>query len=181
MFNKFSTSLLAMYLFLTGSSGSLSSWPYTEHPTMTFLLFLFTFSTVIYLMNLFIGLLNMAIVNYNKHEEFLLLKAQIIMEIELFYMSYSQRRHDKWFPDWIYYDMPVDEVRKLINAIDDHRTEFHSLPFISKRLRELVGIIEPTVKDYHELKQANNELKQQIKDIQELLNNLVKNLNASNK
>ncbi|CAB5378763.1 unnamed protein product [Rhizophagus irregularis] len=110
------------------------------------------------------------------------------MEIELFYMSYSQRRHDKWFPDWIYYDMPVDEVRKLINAIDDHRTEFHSLPFISKRLRELVGIIEPTVKDYHELKQANselkqvnNKLKQQIKDIQELLNNLVKNLNASNK
>ncbi|GBC53683.2 hypothetical protein GLOIN_2v1881038 [Rhizophagus irregularis DAOM 181602=DAOM 197198] len=188
MFNKFSTSLLAMYLFLTGDPGSLSSWSYVEQPTMTLLFFLFTFSTVIYLMNLFIGLLNMAIVNYNKHEEFLLLKAQIIMEIELFYMSYSQRRHDKWFPDWIYYDMPVDEVRKLINAIDDHRTEFHSLPFISKRLRELVGIIEPTVKDYHELKQANselkqanNELKQQIKDIQELLNNLVKNLNASNK
>ncbi|CAG8737878.1 5834_t:CDS:2, partial [Rhizophagus irregularis] len=38
---------------------------------------------------------------------------------------------------YAYYDMPVDEVRKLINAIDDHRTEFHSLPFISKRLREL--------------------------------------------
>ena len=28
-------------------------------------------------MNLFIGLLNMAIENYNKHEEFLLLKAQV--------------------------------------------------------------------------------------------------------
>ena len=44
---------------------------------MTFLLFLLTFFTVIYLMNLFIGLLNMAIENYNKDEEFLLLKAQV--------------------------------------------------------------------------------------------------------
>ena len=40
---------------------------------MTFLLFLFTFFTVIYLMNLFIGLLNIAIENYKKHEEFLLI------------------------------------------------------------------------------------------------------------
>jgi hypothetical protein len=34
-------------------------------------------------MDLFIGLLNMAIVNYNKHEEFLLLKAQV------FYLNFN--------------------------------------------------------------------------------------------
>ena len=45
---------------------------------MTFILFVFTFTTTIYLMNLFIGLLNMAIVNYDKDEEFLLLKAQVL-------------------------------------------------------------------------------------------------------
>ena len=44
---------------------------------MTLLLFVFTFFTVIYLMNLFIGLLSNAIEGYNKHEEFLLLKAQV--------------------------------------------------------------------------------------------------------
>ena len=44
---------------------------------MTFLLCMFTFTTAIYLMNLFIGLLNMVIANYNKDEEFLLLKARV--------------------------------------------------------------------------------------------------------
>ena len=44
---------------------------------MTILLFLFTFFTVIYLMNLFIGLLNIAIDDYNKYEEFLLKKAKV--------------------------------------------------------------------------------------------------------
>jgi uncharacterized protein involved in exopolysaccharide biosynthesis len=66
--------------------------------------------------------------------------------------------------------MPVDEVRKLINAIDDHRTEFNSLPFISKKLRKLVGISEPIDekksfdKLQHKLQQMNNELKQQMRD-----------------
>ena len=48
---------------------------------MTFLLFVFTFFTVIYLMNLFIGLLSNAIEDYNKNEEFLLLKAQVIFKL----------------------------------------------------------------------------------------------------
>jgi hypothetical protein len=77
-------------------------------------------------MNLFIGLLNLAIGDYNKEEEFLLQKAKvtifftllininfffinktlhfllkIIMEIELFYMLPYQRRNKKWFPDWM--------------------------------------------------------------------------------
>ena len=48
---------------------------------MTFLLFVFTFFTVIYLMNLFIGLLSDAIKDYNKYEEFLLLKAKVIYKL----------------------------------------------------------------------------------------------------
>ena len=48
---------------------------------MTFLLFVFTFSTVIYLMNLFIGLLNIAIEEYNKDEESLVMKAQVFIII----------------------------------------------------------------------------------------------------
>ena len=48
---------------------------------MSFLLVVFTFFTVIYLMNLFIGLLSNAIAGFNKHEEFLLLKAQVIFNL----------------------------------------------------------------------------------------------------
>ncbi|GBB88353.1 hypothetical protein RclHR1_14910001 [Rhizophagus clarus] len=122
LFNWFPTSLLAVYKLLTGDSGPLSSFTYREHSVMTILLVTFTFFTVIYLMNLFIGLLNLAIDDYNKEEEFLLQKAQIIMEIELFYMLQWQRNNKEWFPDWIYYEMPVTEIRKLINAIDNNQT-----------------------------------------------------------
>ena len=63
---------------ITGDPGSLSPWTFSENHTMTFLLVAFTFFTVIYLMNLFIGLLNLAIDDYNKEEEFLLQKARVI-------------------------------------------------------------------------------------------------------
>jgi len=148
LFNWFPTSLLAVYKIITGDSGSLSSWTFRENPTMTVLLVAFTFFTVIYLMNLFIGLLTSAIDDYNKEEEFLLQKAQIIMEIELFYMLPLQKRNNKeWFPEWIYYDMPVTEVRKLIDAIDNDKTEFnYYLPFISEKLRDLV-VIKDEIRD----------------------------------
>ena len=41
------------------------------------------FFAIIYLMNLFVGLLNMAIDDYNKYEESLILKAQVIFLFEL--------------------------------------------------------------------------------------------------
>ncbi|PKY57319.1 hypothetical protein RhiirA4_509646 [Rhizophagus irregularis] len=195
LFNWFPTSLLAVYKIITGDSGSLSPWTFRENPTMTVLLVAFTFFTVIYLMNLFIGLLNLAIGDYNKEEEFLLQKAQIIMEIELFYMLPWQKHNNKeWFPDWIFYDIPVTEVRKLINAIDNDKTEFnYYLPFISKELRELV-VIKDEVRDEklnelenktkEELKQQIDEVKQQINEVKQqnqqmrtLLNEIIKGLN----
>ncbi|GBC08630.1 hypothetical protein RclHR1_08270007 [Rhizophagus clarus] len=164
LFNWFPTSLLAVYKLLTGDSGSLSSFTYREHSTMTILLVSFTFFTVIYLMNLFIGLLNLAIDDYNKKEEFLLQKAQIIMEIELFYMLPRQRNNKKWFPDWIYYDIPITEIRKLINAIDNKQTVFNYPPLISKKLRELVVLTD--VK-----KQTKEELAQELKEKMDELTN----------
>ncbi|RIA96774.1 hypothetical protein C1645_353170 [Glomus cerebriforme] len=175
MFDWFPTSILAMYLILTGDSGSLSSWTYRETPTMTLLLVVFTFFTTIYLMNLFIGLLSKAIEDYDKHEEFLLQKAKVIMEIELFYIFPCQRKNKDYFPDWIYYDVPANEVRRLINAIDNNQTEFDiHTPIISEKLRKLVNIPEPV-----NGKESNEELKQQIKNMQELLNKFIKNSNGS--
>ncbi|PKY56327.1 hypothetical protein RhiirA4_476554, partial [Rhizophagus irregularis] len=156
LFNWFPTSLLAVYNLLTGDSGSLSSFTYRENPTMTILLVTFTFFTVIYLMNLFIGLLNIAIDDYNKEEEYLLQKAQIIMEIELFYMLPWQRKKKEWFPDWIYYDIPLTEVRKLINAIDNKLTVFNYPPIIGEKLRWLVVL-------NNDNKKQDNEEEQNIK------------------
>ncbi|GBC10699.1 hypothetical protein RclHR1_09830008 [Rhizophagus clarus] len=192
--------LFAVYKLLTGDSGSLSSWTYRDHHTMTVLLVTFTFFTVIYLLNLFIGLLNIAIDKYNKEEEFLLQKAKIIMEIELFYMFPCWRYDKKWFPDWIYYDLPVTKVRKLINAINNDKAVFDYPPFISKKLKELVVLTNDNKnqnneeyddkenqnnklvgqKEYtkEELIQQNNLLKKQITDINNLVTEVSKLINA---
>ena len=63
--------------------------------------------------------------------------------------------------------MPVNEVSQLINAIDKNKTEFNSLPFISKKLRKLVEIPEPEKQLADKLEQTKNEIKnelQQTKD-----------------
>ncbi|RIA84731.1 hypothetical protein C1645_831819 [Glomus cerebriforme] len=183
LFNWFPTSLLAVYKLITGDSGSLSPWTYRENHTMSILLITFTFFTVIYLMNLFIGLLNLAIDDYNKEEEFLLQKARIIVEIELFYMLPYQKHNKKWFPDWIYYDIPVTEVRKLINAINNDKTEFDYLPFISEKLKKLVAIDDEIREEkLNELenktkKELKEEFKLQLEQTRKLLNVIIKSLN----
>ncbi|GBC32108.2 hypothetical protein GLOIN_2v1882411 [Rhizophagus irregularis DAOM 181602=DAOM 197198] len=200
LFNWFPTSLLAVYNLLTGDSGSLSSFTYRENPIMTILLVTFTFFTVIYLMNLFIGLLNIAIDDYNKEEEYLLQKAQIIMEIELFYMLPWQRNKKEWFPDWIYYDIPITKIRNLINAIDNNQTVFNYPPIISEKLRNLVVFTDDNNKlekkidrimkyieieqdnklekqieqTKEELVQQNTELKQQMDKLKQQMENITK-------
>jgi len=62
LFTSYYTSLIVTYLFLTGDSSSLTQWAPTANNTMTMILMsLFSFFIVIYLMNLLIGILNMAI------------------------------------------------------------------------------------------------------------------------
>ncbi|GES79935.1 hypothetical protein GLOIN_2v1882411 [Rhizophagus clarus] len=169
LFNWFPTSLLAVYKLLTGDSGPFSSFTYREHSIMTFLLVSFTFSTTIYLLNILIGLLNLTIQNCIDEKEFLLHKARIIMEIELFYMLPWQRNNKKWFPDWIYYNIPVAEIRELINAIDNYMTVFNHPPIISERLKKLVIFPDDNKQEKNnkleELTKQNVELKQQIESI----------------
>ncbi|CAB4444874.1 unnamed protein product [Rhizophagus irregularis] len=88
-FNEFGSSLLTIFYILIGSTDSVTS----QKPILVAILsVLVTFILIVYLNNLFIGLLNFAMEDYNKPEQFLLQKAKIIMEIELFYMTYNQRR-----------------------------------------------------------------------------------------
>ncbi|GET58057.1 hypothetical protein GLOIN_2v1781805 [Rhizophagus irregularis DAOM 181602=DAOM 197198] len=65
-------------------------------------------------MNLFIGLLNMAIEKDNDRASYLVQKAEVIAEIELFYLLPHQRRWKTWFPEVIYYTVEVEKARKYI-------------------------------------------------------------------
>ncbi|PKY26630.1 hypothetical protein RhiirB3_528722 [Rhizophagus irregularis] len=168
LFDSFIRSLLSVYLLLIGNPEAFSADTYYDSILVTILLVLFTF-LIIYLMNLFIGLLNLAINEYNKYEEFFLLKAMIIREIELYYLPAFLRK--KWNPYWIYYDIPVKDVRELIHAIDNKKTYFIYHPiYISKRLRKLLEISEP--KNLNEevkvLQQQIIELKKQNQKLKNL-------------
>ncbi|RGB27721.1 hypothetical protein C1646_768761 [Rhizophagus diaphanus] len=108
--------------------------------------------------------------DYNKKEEYLLQKAKIIMEIELFYMSPCQRNNKKWFPDWIYYDIPVTEARKLINAFDNEQTVFNYPPLISEKLRNLVVLTD----DNNKLENKIDKLTQQMEKLNQQMELLLK-------
>ncbi|CAB4441944.1 unnamed protein product [Rhizophagus irregularis] len=101
-----------------GSQNSFSPWspdPTSIGNTILFILMaVFSFLIVIYLMNLFIGLLNMAIEKDNDGASYLVQKAEVIAEIELFYLLPHQRRWRTWFPEVINSTVEVEKARKYI-------------------------------------------------------------------
>ncbi|KAF0396196.1 hypothetical protein F8M41_010127 [Gigaspora margarita] len=54
-----------------------------------------------YLMNLFIGIIGTKITNENNDIFHLIIKREILVEIELFYLLPYQRRKYNWFPEAI--------------------------------------------------------------------------------
>ncbi|CAB4389268.1 unnamed protein product [Rhizophagus irregularis] len=58
----------------------------------------------------------MAIQEDNNRASYLAQKAEILKEIELFYLFSNQRRWSHWFPDIIYYYADVDETLFSRNA-----------------------------------------------------------------
>ncbi|RIB11787.1 hypothetical protein C2G38_77192 [Gigaspora rosea] len=78
VFTNLITSYFAIYMMLTGDSSYLSNWSLTDNIVLAVLVVLFSFFTTIYLMNLFIGLLNEFIGETNKKELFLYQRAKFI-------------------------------------------------------------------------------------------------------
>ncbi|CAB4398805.1 unnamed protein product [Rhizophagus irregularis] len=117
-----------MYLFLAGDSSALSNWAYIDNPSIAILIVLFSLLVVIYLMNLLIGLLNMEIGEDNNRVSYLIQKAEILAEIELFYLLPHQRRWETWFPEVIHYYADVDktriEIKRLIEVGEWDTKEF---------------------------------------------------------
>ncbi|CAG8731089.1 8776_t:CDS:2, partial [Funneliformis caledonium] len=114
LFSNYANSLLAMSLFLTGDGTFFENWSPENNKTMIALMLLYSFIIVVFLMNLLIGLLNMAIEADKDRVTYIAQKAEILKEIELFYLLPNQRRSWKsWFPELIYYYADVQEVKKL--------------------------------------------------------------------
>ncbi|POG71254.1 hypothetical protein GLOIN_2v1608640 [Rhizophagus irregularis DAOM 181602=DAOM 197198] len=120
MFIDIRTSLFAIYLFLAGDSSALSNWSYADNPSIAILIVLFSLLVVVYLMNLLIGLLNIAIEEDNNRVSYLIQKAEvnnILAEIEIFYLLPHQKRWQTWFPEVIHYYADADKTRIEIERL----------------------------------------------------------------
>ncbi|GBB84657.1 hypothetical protein RclHR1_11220006 [Rhizophagus clarus] len=144
LFYSYPTSLLATYLFLTGNQNSLSPWapkPTAENTILFILMALFSFLVVIYLMNLIIGLLNMSIEKDIDRASYLVQKAEVIAEIELFYLLPHQRRWISWFPELIYYRVDVEKARLYVReAINKGEWKKEDWPEMKYKILKLLSI-----------------------------------------
>ncbi|PKY17222.1 hypothetical protein RhiirB3_382357 [Rhizophagus irregularis] len=142
MFTDYRTALFAIYLFLTGDQSALSDkWTYKDNPAFVILIVLFSFLIVIYLMNLFIGLLNIAIEKDNNRVSYLIQKVEILAEIELFYLLPNQRRWNIWFPEIMYYYANIDKIREEIKKlINENQWNTDKFLEIKKQLLNILNI-----------------------------------------
>ncbi|EXX50213.1 hypothetical protein RirG_273010 [Rhizophagus irregularis DAOM 197198w] len=121
-------------------TGDTTNLEFQKNPELIVIWISFSVFTVIYLLNLFIGLLNEEIQKIDKKTLFLHQRAEILAEIELFNLFPSQRRLKSWFPDHIYYYVNVDELQRKLNEINSSDTYKDSpyKPIIHPDLLDLI-------------------------------------------
>ncbi|RIB24244.1 hypothetical protein C2G38_2032034 [Gigaspora rosea] len=132
LFAKFSTSILAVYLMLTGNTSAVTSWGLVNNWTLTLLLVLFSFFTTIYLLNLFISLLGNAINQIYNEESFLQLRGEDEQNEEVLQNLLPQ-------------------IQKIVEAKDltNHLTEDLPYNLIAKQLKTK-DLIKNSTKDLAE-------------------------------
>ncbi|KAF0562004.1 transient receptor potential cation channel subfamily a member 1-like [Gigaspora margarita] len=187
MFTNLYTTYLAVYMILTGDSSSLSDWSSTGNLTLIVLVVLFSFFTTIYLMNLFIGLLSNFISETNKKELFLLQRAKILSEIELFYMLPYQRRKNNWFPEIIFYRFSLDKLYDIVTKIQNNNwDDTIEKPYLPNSLLiskdkisdkdDLLQKVEGIEKKIHESSANENKLiEEKIQKLMDNENNIIQN------
>ncbi|EXX68307.1 hypothetical protein RhiirA1_429054, partial [Rhizophagus irregularis] len=132
-------------------------------------------------MNLLIGLLSNAIEEDNNRVSYLMQKAEVLAEIELFYLLPHQRRWRTWFPEVIHYYADADktqiEIKRLIKEGEWDTKEFTEM---RKKLLEVLQIKHNPIDNeviLEKLKSNEEKLKsneERLKSNDEKLNKLEK-------
>ncbi|KAF0452877.1 transient receptor potential cation channel subfamily a member 1-like [Gigaspora margarita] len=183
-----SAAIASYYMMITGDTTPISLWVSNENIMIMLLMLIVSFFLLIYLMNLFIGILSNLISNEDNHVAYLTLKSEIIEEIELFYMLPHQRRKETWFPFVIFYECHIIKLREHIMDILKDKWSGYKAPYISEALNKVLLLpdeqpslkeierriknqshtlkkIEKKIEDLPVLKQDIKELKESIEDM----------------
>ncbi|KAF0502925.1 transient receptor potential cation channel subfamily a member 1-like [Gigaspora margarita] len=193
MFAQFGSAAIASYyMMITGDSTPISLWVSNENIMIMLLILIVSFFLLIYLMNLFIEILSNLVSNENNYVAYLVLKCEIIEEIELLYMLPHQRRKENWFPYVIFYECVTIKLREHIMDILKDKWSGYEKPYISKNLNDVLLLpekqssfneIEGTIKkrfvdQLHTLKEIEKKiedlpvLKQDIKELKDSIEDL---------
>ncbi|KAF0511006.1 transient receptor potential cation channel subfamily a member 1-like [Gigaspora margarita] len=143
MFGQFGSAIIASYyMMITGDTDPVSFWISNENIVIMILMIMVSFFMLIYLMNLFIGILSEIVSNGNHELAYLALKREIIVEIELLYMLPYQRRKKNWFPYVIFYECDTIKLRDHILDIQYNKRPGDKMPYFSKKLKEVLLLSE---------------------------------------
>ncbi|RIB11420.1 hypothetical protein C2G38_2203476 [Gigaspora rosea] len=167
MFMMMGSSILAVYLMLTGSTTPISHWNLYGNPALLILTIIFFFVAFIYLINLSIGLLSNEISETKTREASLILKAEILEEIESLYMLPYQRRKENWFPFVVFYECHIIKLREHVMYTLKDKWTGYKKPYISNNLNEALLLpeeqpsskhIQGTIKDLPTLRQIEKAI-----------------------
>ncbi|CAG8504423.1 15520_t:CDS:2 [Acaulospora colombiana] len=110
----------------------------------------------------------------SNNESFLLLKAEILAEIELFYLLPHQRRKPNWFPD--FYVVEVRKLKDIIISVQNNKYPDSNSPYISPRLLKLIQMKDKKAEKEKELEDHAQKFKEneerrhkEIEEIRELI------------
>ncbi|RIB25343.1 hypothetical protein C2G38_2138817 [Gigaspora rosea] len=105
-------------------------------------MFIFTIVVTLYLVNVIIGFLPSGMDEDKMRMTYLILRAEVLEEIELLYMLPHQRRNENWFPSIVFYECHTTRLLEHINDIQNNKWVGFKKPFIPKALKEILLLEE---------------------------------------
>ncbi|CAB4376033.1 unnamed protein product [Rhizophagus irregularis] len=90
----------------------------------------------------------------NERVSYLKQKAEILTEIELFYLLPNQRRWKSWFPEVIYYYANIDKLEKKIDNVDGKIDKVEGkVDTIEEKNNTIDATLQQLLKEIRELKE----------------------------
>nr|CAG8509721.1 8984_t:CDS:2 [Entrophospora candida] len=107
-FDDFFSSAKAVYFWTNGQWDQIDHWDFLP---VTMITLFASFFLVIVMQNIMIAIMSDVVsdAKYNGKKAFLKLRAELIAEVETFFISSSQQRNQDWFPKNIYYQINIEE------------------------------------------------------------------------
>ncbi|CAB4426456.1 unnamed protein product [Rhizophagus irregularis] len=169
------TSLFSMFLLSTGTLPY--NWQYDAvNPSI---IALFSLPIVVYRMHFLLvelfELFNNAINENNNRVSYLIQKAEILAEIELFYLLPHQRRWQAWFPEVIHYYADADEVQiEIKRLIKEGEWDTNEFTEMKENLLKELQIKHNPINANLQIKKPNEVLLEKLKSSDEKLDKLDK-------